>query len=1166
MEEIDFPPDVRTMLWILLGEMPLQARENLAWESRNLYLALQRGLIDLRAAARETIQIVEQAMPPEVARPYIESVRMLTDEPNGTDPVQALLNQLDEMANGQVDYSQKIQASKWEIIAEIIMLIAELAILAALIAFTGGASVTQMFIARARKKLAILMIVDRLLRMTHIAPTLGEAIQEAIQTLAVRLAQIALNPGGRKPGGVDWKDVGVAAAFGALTAGFMEIFEKFLKPIKNYFKDLLGDIFSKFKIDPNSNLFKGLVNGPPTVVTVFVVGGAAESTAEVIINGAFYDKWEFKWETFVGSGTSTVFDLGAGLAVGAGAFSIYNNYFNNNRFTEINDMPGPNSILGGGDGGPSGSEKPGGPASGTDVKGPPLVKANPFTPGPATPYPNTVSADLPNGPGSGIGTLPPPTFTPPSAVSPPAGVNTLPKSGSDALTRPTDFTPRDVSGPGPNSLLNPGNVVGPNGVVGSNGVIGSDGVTGSNGIPGTNGVPGTSGSPLPQLPPPTSSLPSSTPSTLPSSSLPDSTPMTPPPTSGRTSGPGTNTDLTSYDLTPETTPDLTPELTPDLTPDLAPDLLPGTSPDTSGATDDLPGNLGGPKGSSSAPDPSAIGGSDGTDRAGLPDEAREGTGTDADADAVAPPAPVATSTGPNAPAPAAGNQGTPQGSQQGNSGTGNPAQQPSQQPSQNGPAEPGDADHLPGEQETDQDADGRQDTADDSGNPAPQPRDTGADDTARTPGAGRTTGPEDAPAAPEAVRTSSDLPADGVTGDTTGHLGTGTGLAAGPAPEPAVPVADPVRPEQWRPGRADAPATAVRIDPSSDPGRAPADPAPLDGPETPVRAWVQRVQADDGRWLSNVSLHLPVRTGEGFSPAELDALQERMRTLLDTHLNHGLQLPGSGDQLHIDVTLTAAPDHAEAVELSRTARPEGSDHLNWRLHSTDPAATPEEAAERRTRDDAAVLQHLLGYAGVPGRGPAAEALLRELVRQSATGAPAPGPAVPQHFLRAVESVVTSAAVVDHPLTARGTRPPSGIDDPSQALRTPAPRSADPGTPVPAAVPFRTTSSAPTETGAATRAPGAATEADADTEVQPVTGQESVARNAEQPPPAAVPLATEGRSDGPGPTPGAGGKGKGRSTDRETTPADEPVLLDFPGTAAVDDAVDAARRAYEDAAA
>ncbi|MFI0115537.1 WXG100-like domain-containing protein, partial [Streptomyces globisporus] len=168
MEEIDFPPDVRTMLWILLGEMPLQARENLAWESRELYLALQRGLIDLRAASRETIQMVEAALPPEVARPYIESVRMLTDEPGGTDPVQQLLFQLDELANGQVDYSQKIQASKWEIIAEIIMLIAELAILAALIAFTGGASVSQMFLARARSKLAILIIIDRLLRMSRV--------------------------------------------------------------------------------------------------------------------------------------------------------------------------------------------------------------------------------------------------------------------------------------------------------------------------------------------------------------------------------------------------------------------------------------------------------------------------------------------------------------------------------------------------------------------------------------------------------------------------------------------------------------------------------------------------------------------------------------------------------------------------------------------------------------------------------------------------------------------------------------------------------------------------------------------------------------------------------------------------------------------------------------
>ncbi len=290
-----------------------------------------------------------------------------------------------------------------------------------------------------------------------------------------------------------------------------------------------------------------------------------------------------------------------------------------------------------------------------------------------------------------------------------------------------------------------------------------------------------------------------------------------------------------------------------------------------------------------------------------------------------------------------------------------------------------------------------------------------------------------------------------------------------------------------------------------------------------------------------------------------------MRTLLDTHLNHGLQLPGSGDQLHIDVTLTAAPDHAEAVELSRTARPEGSDHLNWRLHSTDPAATPEEAAERRTRDDAAVLQHLLGYAGVPGRG-AAEALLRELVRQSATGTPAPGPAVPQHFLRAVESVVTSAAVVDHPLTARGTRPPSGIDDPSQALRTASPAARTPGLrsrrPSPSAPrpprprrperrpappgPPRT----PTRTRRSSRSPGRS----------PSRRTPSGPR----PPPSPSPPRAGATARVP-PRERAARARAGAPTGRRRL-TDEPVLLDFPGTAAVDDAVDAARREYEDAAA
>ncbi|MDX3329532.1 hypothetical protein PV405_33555, partial [Streptomyces sp. ME02-6979-3A] len=1138
MEEIDFPPDVRTMLWILLGEMPLQARENLAWESRQLYLALQKGLIDLRAASRETIQMVEDALPPEVAKPYIESVRMLTDMPGGTDPIQQLLYQLDELANGQIDYSQNIQGSKWEIISEIIMLLAELALLAALMAFTGGASVSQMFLARARSKLAILMIIDRLLRMTHIAPTLGEAVQEAIQTLAVRLAQIGLNTGGRKPGGVDWKDVGVAAAFGALTAGFMEIFDKFLKPVSNYFKNVLGDVFDKFHINPNSLLFKGLVNGPPAVVTTFVVGGAAESTAEVIINGAFYDKWEFKWETFVGSGTSTLFDAGAGLAIGAGAFTIYNNYFNNkNQFTDLNDLPGPDSPLGGGDSGPSGSEKSDvGSAGGPDAKGPSTVKSNPFTPGPATPLPNTVSTDLPNGMGTGIDVQPPPLYTPPPSSTPPSTLNTLPTGGSGALSGPFDLSSRTADGTG--------------------------GVSGTGNINGTNGFDATSGSQVPYLPPPTSSPVSgsaSSPSTLPSSSQPDTTPLPSGRTSGRTSVPSSGPDA---DFAP-------PELSPDLTPDTTPDLTPGASSDVPGSTSDLPQGLTTPKGSPAAPGPSTTAGTNGTDQATDLDDAwtgqdgtrdvdgttgqdlpgggtpgrntgvQQGTedGThqrendvlpdpDAESGTVAPPTPVNTSAGPNATAPAPGTQGTPPGAPQGTSPTGSqsPSSTGSQSPSSSrtDPTDGNGTADLP-DQRTDQD--GQEELSEDaepSLAPPPPVTDPAGPDGAPAPAA-PSAGPRTSSDAPNLDATAAPPqpsradPAGGpatVGGDvpTTGdasddHTGSstdaGTGTAAdvltGQASGPAVPVADPVRPEQWRAGRHDAPAVPVRTEQF--------DPAPEPGPhhdETLVRAWVQRIQADDGRWISNLSLHLPVRAGEGFAVGDLAVFEKRIQTLLDTRLNNGLLLPGSGDQLHVDLTLTPAPGHSEAVELSRTPWPGDVDQLNWRLHTADPAAAPEVTAARQVRDDAAVLHMLLNYAGVPDQGPAVDALFRRLVRPSdgdgTTAGPGrsadPSPAVPLSYLGTLESVIaTHAVVLDHPLTARGTRPPSGVDDPARALRMPTtdPTDHSDTVPIAPAAPVRTTSTpttptttTPTTSTTTSAAVTGAAEGRPDTDAPPVT--------------------------------------------------------------------------------
>ncbi|MGW2212996.1 lonely Cys domain-containing protein, partial [Streptomyces sp. NPDC001781] len=1179
MEEIDFPPDVRTMLWILLGEMPLQARENLAWESRQLYLALQKGLIDLRAGARETIQMVEEALPPEVAQPYIDSVRMLTDMPGGNDPVQRLLHQLDELANGQIDYSQKIQGSKWDIIAEIIMLLAELALLAALMAFTGGASVSQMFLARARSKLAILMIIDRLLRMSHIAPTLGEAITEAIQSLGTQLAQIALNKGGRRPDGVDWKDVAVNGAFGALTSGFMEFFDKVLKPVQNYFKDLLGDVFDKFKFDRNSLLFKGLTNGPPAVVTTFVVGGAAESTAEVIINGAFYDKWEFKWETFVGSGTSTLFDAGAGLAIGAGAFSIYNSYFDNgHRFPDVNDLPGPGSRLGGGDPEPSGSGKPGtGFSDGPYGKGPSTVKSGLFTPGPVTPLPNTVSTDLPDGVGSGIDVLPPLLYTPPPVQAPPSALNTLPPGGSDAQSGPFDLTPR------------------------------TPGTTG-----GTNGFSGTSGSQVPYLAPPTpspASTPGVSPSTLPSSSQPDTTPLTPGAASGRASEASSGVDA---DLT---TPDLVPDLETDLASDPMPDLVPGTSSGVPGTASDLPHGVTAPRGSSTVSGLSTTGGANGTDVGAIDPEETPGgqdgtrdvqgdttgqelpgrgtagraTGgqpdvegvthrdappvSDAEAGTVVPPAPVGTSAGPTT--TAYGGQLAPPSAPQGAAGSGNQ----SQQSSQGGPADRNDAAELPDQEAEENGQDGQEEPSDGTERtPAPSSRDGAADEAVPTPGASTDKAVPDGPPAPATppaeLRTSSGTPQPdapsapgqlsraGLTGeqapagepaaDPTGSAtdtntpthpdsstDTDTVLGVdpltGPTPEPAVPVADPVRPEQWRAGRHDAPAVPVRtgqLDPATEPG------TPEGGRETLVRAWVQRIQADDGRWMSNVSLHLPVRTGDGFAPDELGAFQKRMQTLLDTRLNNGLLLPRSGDQLHIDLTLTPAPGHFEAVELSRSPQPDDTDQVHWRLHTVDPAASPEETAARQARDDAAVLHKLLNYAGVPDRGPAAEALLRRMVRPGDGGTAGPGPlsdpapAVPLHYLETIENAVgAGGAVLGHPLAARGTRPRSGVDDPARAPQMLAPDRADRDTPIAPATPVRTASAtASSATASSATASSATAETAATAEGQPDTA----------PPPAAPASAEPPASEAPLP---ASGKGKGRSTGPGTGPLGGSVPVD-----------------------
>ncbi|WP_327167289.1 hypothetical protein [Streptomyces subrutilus] len=1207
MQEINFPEDVRRMLWILIGEMPLEARENLAYNSRELYLRFGRGIRELQDEIQLSISEAATALPKDVADPYVRALSLLTND-GGVNHLNSMVDKLDEIAMGQIDHSMRIQQAKWEIIAEIIALLIELALLAALSVITGGTSVSQMMLARARSRLAVLFVVDRLLRMSHFAPTLTGAIEEALQVLAVRLAQIALNPGDRKPHGIDWQDVGKGAAFGALAGAFGSLLGGAFDFAGKWFKKNV-DIFDDFtKKNPfTTKLFDGFND----LGKAFVVGAVSESAAEVLIRGAFDGVWEFKWETFVGSGTSSMFEVTADGALGGGGLWLHKWLFDPEDFTDLNRVDPPD--------GP-------GPRGPGDFEGPPRSGPVPVPVPPPAPVPVPVPPALrsvsvgEDGPFTGPPPLPtPPPLRPPYPVAP-APLLTNGALPPPAATGPTGPDPRPS---GPNPLLRTPDPL-PR--------VGAPDPTGA--VPGPPlGLPPSSDPS--RVPPPDLST------NLPSGLTPDVPvgPSTAPPSPSPVTGGRAGDPAARWSPAPDE-----PTGTPD-----APDVFGGLTGDTGPATTTPPPGTTAP-GTGGRPLPVGAGpggGQDGQARTAFPDpDAVVDTDTDTTSDtggtsdtearpvgpepsghdaAGSPPVVEGQGQAPPAPAPAADaavprpttSGGTPEpltrvrdssadtsaapaddsadrdtarppaAAPDTTAGpvrhggpaplTGTPAWEAARAaaapvtrthtwtaetgPASGDPARPGEGgrapvrstfdvrrvehegqgvtdvtvriatgtDGLPGDAwhhvrsgaEAYFNAPGHRlpggdllhvtveqvaeaahpdgvtitpvgrdlpmtatqwwsdaDPADYAvriaqqlglppeapGRPAPAGLTGGrlAQLAARLGDPGATPPAEAAPdSAPAKVTTvGGPAPADPHTPappEPRTTTGTGTGTVEGPAtgqpvtappatasgtsaPQPA-PGADPAGPDaeepaqvpvrlaQWRHRRPSAPAAPLHLDwfdPAADPLDGRRAPGTLHGRTTLVRAHVRRVQADDGRWVRNVGLRLPVRFGPGFDPAELPAFQERLRALLAVHANHGLRLPGSGDHLHLDLALTHAPEHAEAVELSRADAPGPSDQLHIRLGG-DPG-----------HDDAVALHEILHYAGMRDRGRDPDALFRRLaaatsgVMAGADGLPATG-AVTEADLRTLESALDSGPVVrDHPLTAEVPAPAAPAADATPA--------------------------------------------------------------------------------------------------------------------------------------
>ncbi|MFC9810142.1 lonely Cys domain-containing protein [Streptomyces griseoaurantiacus] len=340
-------PKLNWLFFVLIGETFLQADEDTAYGTSRSYRAIKRDVGRLREQAQAAMAAVSQGFPPGVARQFVAAIGEVLPY------LDAFEEDLDRVESGQVKVSMQIREAKWNIIAELVRLAVELAVLALLSFFTGGASATQAALARARSRVFILETLYELSHRTHLLPSLTEAVEEAFTTLAVRLAMMTLAPDGQRPRSIDWKDVGVSGAFGGVAGGLAPVFAKFMKNVTdnlvNPFKKNIDDIVGKFGDTPFKNTgnpghpgnLRNPGNGRTTGTTghggaglptpgprptpggdglgthsvhqggQFLADGASESLAESVVMGAFYGNWTPSWQTFVGAGLSERFQAGA---------------------------------------------------------------------------------------------------------------------------------------------------------------------------------------------------------------------------------------------------------------------------------------------------------------------------------------------------------------------------------------------------------------------------------------------------------------------------------------------------------------------------------------------------------------------------------------------------------------------------------------------------------------------------------------------------------------------------------------------------------------------------------------------------------------------------------------------------------------------------------------
>ncbi|MGW5924855.1 WXG100-like domain-containing protein [Streptomyces anulatus] len=234
-------PEINGMIFALTGEFLTTIDEDLADQSQYNFTGMARKIEQLSALIEKSVHDIAQAMPDELSSSYKQAMGTLIDD-QGKNYLLEFTKQLDEIGRGRRKTGMDVMESKWQVIAEIVRLLIEIAIYLALSFFTGGASASQILVAKLRSRFVLLTLFSHLLKRLHLMPALSEALAEAFTTFAVRLAMMNFAPDGRRPDGIDWGDIGKAAAFGAAAGFFTSLFENWAKNIvKSYDTNFLKD-------------------------------------------------------------------------------------------------------------------------------------------------------------------------------------------------------------------------------------------------------------------------------------------------------------------------------------------------------------------------------------------------------------------------------------------------------------------------------------------------------------------------------------------------------------------------------------------------------------------------------------------------------------------------------------------------------------------------------------------------------------------------------------------------------------------------------------------------------------------------------------------------------------------------------------------------------------